>query len=306
NPWGPCRRSILNHRSSSCDEGSVTKSKFVKQGADVDLDVKKPVVFTPDRDLFFWRVNRSLDIFRSDKNQKRTKIYPNYHGRVVVLENFSLVLKNVQEPDAGLYTAVLSGAENKLAEYQLHIQAAVSPVKLEVVSLFADSDSCNLTVTCRTDQTHLNATFECRHANCTPDGGGLSNADWSLMAFVFNFSIVCQHSNQVSETQEAMAVRQVCQQHVPKEISIFTWTWIRISLVLGLALALIFALRRRERQATRKPEGCQVLESYNMGDITKDRVRPCTLKLRPAELPKMLEADPMQVTGQNNNPLLAL
>uniref|UniRef100_A0A3Q2YA68 Immunoglobulin V-set domain-containing protein n=1 Tax=Hippocampus comes TaxID=109280 RepID=A0A3Q2YA68_HIPCM len=203
--------SILNHRSSSCDEGSVTKSKFVKQGADVDLDVKKPVVFTPDRDLFFWRVNRSLDIFRSDKNQKRTKIYPNYHGRVVVLENFSLVLKNVQEPDAGLYTAVLSGAENKLAEYQLHIQ--VSPVKLEVVSLFADSDSCNLTVTCRTDQTHLNATFECRHANCTPDGGGLSNADWSLMAFVFNFSIVCQHSNQVSETQEAMAVRQVCQQH---------------------------------------------------------------------------------------------
>uniref|UniRef100_A0A3Q3DE92 Uncharacterized LOC109529524 n=1 Tax=Hippocampus comes TaxID=109280 RepID=A0A3Q3DE92_HIPCM len=191
-------------------QGSAAESKFVKLGADVGLDVKKPVVFTPDGDLFFWKFNRSLDIFRSDKNKTNTKIYSTYHGRVVVLKNFSFVLKNVQEPDAGLYTAVLSGNDNKLAEYKLHIQAAVSPVKLEVVSLFADSDSCNLTVTCRTNKAHLNAT------------------------------------NQVSEMKEAKALQQVCRQHVPKEISSFTWIWIPLVFGLALGLALIrFALRSK-------------------------------------------------------------
>lgn len=103
-------------------QGSAAESKFVKPGANVSLDVKKPVVFTPVEDIFFWKFNRTLDIFRSEKNKTNTKIYPTYDGRVVVLENFSLVLENVHERDAGLYTAVLSGKDNKVAEYQLHIQ----------------------------------------------------------------------------------------------------------------------------------------------------------------------------------------
>ncbi|XP_019748510.1 uncharacterized protein LOC109529524 isoform X2 [Hippocampus comes] len=206
-------------------------------------------------------------------------------------------------------------------------QAAVSPVKLEVVSLFADSDSCNLTVTCRTNKAHLNATFECRHANCTAqDGGELSNADWHLAAFILNSSIVCRHSNQVSEMKEAKALQQVCRQHVPKEISSFTWIWIPLVFGLALGLALIrFALRRRERQATRTPEGCQEinLEPNVYGNDIDNGTSPNSTYslvghhkgpsetmyaqvLRPAKLPKMLEADPMQVTGQNNNPLLAL
>ncbi|XP_077381634.1 uncharacterized protein LOC144021313 isoform X2 [Festucalex cinctus] len=302
----------------SC-KGNGAEPKYVKLGADVRLDVKE-VIFTKNRDLFYWRVN-TTDILRSHENRTGVKIYNNYNGRVTLFENFSLLLKCVQELDGGYYTAALSGDGTQLANYNVHVQAAVSPVKLEVVSVSADSHSCNLTVTCSTDKTQLNATFGCDHDRCDQDGGDLPEA--ALRFWAFNSSIVCEHSNQVSKSQDAKAVPQVCRQHDESNGSaIATWICILVGvLFVGLAIIAGFTLFRRKRWPTRQHEvslGTNPPPNANV-NISDDASPDSTYSLvgqhgetmyaqvvKPPQQQEMLEADPMLVPGPSNNPLLSL
>ncbi|XP_061654059.1 uncharacterized protein LOC133489208 isoform X5 [Phyllopteryx taeniolatus] len=193
-------------------QGSGAETKFVMLGTDLSLDVKELVTFTVDNDQFFWKFNQTSSILRSDKSFE-TKIFQNYTKRVTLLRNFTLILRTVQALDNGRYTAVLSGGnELTYAEYNVQVKAGASPVKVKVVSVWADSDSCNLTVTCSTDTTQLNAIFECRHDVCDQRGDRLSKADGRLKAFFFNSSIVCEHSNEVSQNKEEKDVQHICSQ----------------------------------------------------------------------------------------------
>ncbi|XP_061654056.1 uncharacterized protein LOC133489208 isoform X2 [Phyllopteryx taeniolatus] len=246
-------------------QGSGAETKFVMLGTDLSLDVKELVTFTVDNDQFFWKFNQTSSILRSDKSFE-TKIFQNYTKRVTLLRNFTLILRTVQALDNGRYTAVLSGGnELTYAEYNVQVKAGASPVKVKVVSVWADSDSCNLTVTCSTDTTQLNAIFECRHDVCDQRGDRLSKADGRLKAFFFNSSIVCEHSNEVSQNKEEKDVQHICSQlGASNGSSIAPWIWILLcSVLVGIFLVLIIIfLRKRQRLATRQTE-CGVLREIN-------------------------------------------
>ncbi|XP_077412205.1 uncharacterized protein LOC144042946 [Vanacampus margaritifer] len=312
---------LLSMLQTCIMKGYGAETKSVTLGADIRLDVKE-FSFTQDNDFFYWRFNKA-EILRSSENQTNIKIHSNYNRRVELFKNFSLLLKNVREEDAGLYTTALSDGIC-LASYKVLIQAAVSPVKLEVVSVSADSDSCNLTVTCSTNKTQLNATFRCRHNRCDQDGGELTEA--ALRVRAFNSSIVCEHSNDVSKSQDAKAVQQVCLQ--PGESSgstIATWIWIPVvSLFVGLGLIIGITLRRK-RRATRQHEvslGLNPPPNTDVNNIYDDASPDSAYSLvgqhtgpgetmyaqvvRHANQQEKLEAHRNLVPGPSNNPLSSL
>ncbi|XP_061695005.1 uncharacterized protein LOC133510732 [Syngnathoides biaculeatus] len=186
-------------------QGIQAETRFVKLGTNLTLELKKTFVFTQNNDQLFWNFNTSFTILRADTSSPIT-IYENYSNRVTLLENFALILRNVHALDNGYYTAVLGGAKQQtLADYNVQVQAAVSPVKLEVASMWNDMDTCNMTVTCRADTTQLNLNFEC-HKVCSQNGSELLKADGHLKLISDNYSIVCEHSNNVSKTEQAKNV----------------------------------------------------------------------------------------------------
>ena len=95
---------------------------FVLKGEDVLLNVTKAVVLG-ESDLFSWKCNKSNIV---KFNSKDKVVSANYNGRVEFPENnFSVKLKNLQEADSGVYSAVvtkLSGEETEAAKYKIKVQ----------------------------------------------------------------------------------------------------------------------------------------------------------------------------------------
>ncbi|XP_049603849.1 SLAM family member 9 isoform X2 [Syngnathus scovelli] len=306
-------------------QGSGVKIKFVKLGTDLKLDVNNALNFTLENNVFFWQVNETFNILRVIEN--KTTYFAPYKERVEFSKNLTLILRNVHDLDAGLYTALLSGSSQKtLAKYQVHVQAAVSPIELEVVSVRADSDSCNFTVTCRTDKAKLNATFGCHHDNCTRAQGEVNDANFK--AFVSNSSVMCEQSNNVSKSQQAKALQQVCHQHGESDKSSMA-AWIGISvgfavLVVAVLIGLALNTKRRKRRATRQQEfpgdltPSQNVDAHNIHNdmslnpvysLVEHHTGPSTTTYatvqKPAKPQEMQKADSVLVPGQNN-PLVAL
>ncbi len=95
----------------------------------------------------------------------------------------------------------------------------VSPVKLTVDSVSSSSDSCNLTVTCSTPDSHISSTFTCDTKTCSQEGGERSVATISaasLHVYLVNGSISCNHSNQISWTEDIKKAEHLCTQHAGK------------------------------------------------------------------------------------------
>ncbi|KAM9350082.1 CD48 antigen-like [Symphorus nematophorus] len=195
-----------------CREASGASTEppvFVETGKDLILDVKEQITLEEGADLK-WRVNDSKNIVKFDGT--KTTIFSIYKGRADFYEqNYSLLLKNVQQSDSGDYTAHVSGDKNKLvAEYKVTVQDPVSPVKLTVNS----SSSCNLTVTCSTVDSHISSTFRCDNQTCSQEGGEKSGAKTgpsSINVYVEHGFIICNHSNQVSWKQDKKEIKRFCQ-----------------------------------------------------------------------------------------------
>ncbi|XP_031418609.1 uncharacterized protein LOC116219471 isoform X2 [Clupea harengus] len=130
-----------------------------------------------------------------------------FKGRVEFNEtDFSLMLKNPQRSDSGLYTAVLDirgkGTETA-ASYELSVLAPVVAPTLTVVSNWSSSDSCNVTLKC----TGLNVSLisSCNGTFCSQEGGD------RFLSIAFNHTIVsCNHSNPVSWRQTTMELEPLC------------------------------------------------------------------------------------------------
>lgn len=96
-------------------------SVFVLKGEDVLLEVPNPD-FLKLRYYFTWTFkNQNIVLMLYNRRQIVTDIYT---GRVdFSTENYSLTVKNLQESDSGLYTAVLTGEKEQIvAEYQVTVQ----------------------------------------------------------------------------------------------------------------------------------------------------------------------------------------
>ncbi|XP_047446575.1 SLAM family member 5-like isoform X1 [Mugil cephalus] len=204
--------------SSQIQRSSAVTDVFVKRGDDVLLEVMDDV--TKKFDLFVWTfdTSNSTNLVRYSPGGKPT-VSEGYTGRVEFsVENYSVKLKNLQDDDSGVYTAQVTGdKEQTIAKYMVTVQGPVSPVDLNPDSVSISSDSCNLTVTCSTEDSHISSTFTCDTKTCSQEGGDQSkvtNSGASLRVHLLNGTIICHHSNQVSWTQKNMTqIQDLCPLH---------------------------------------------------------------------------------------------
>uniref|UniRef100_A0A3Q3LIH5 Immunoglobulin V-set domain-containing protein n=1 Tax=Mastacembelus armatus TaxID=205130 RepID=A0A3Q3LIH5_9TELE len=195
---------------------SAVTPVFVQKGKDITLDVMTDG-FHED-DVIFWSFNTSSVIVRFLPG-KEPSVSEVYTGRVEFPQKkYSVTLKNLQESDSGVYTGRLIGnKEQILAGYTIAVQ--VSPVKLTVDSVSSSSDSCNLTVTCSTQDSDITSRVTCDTTTCHQEGGESSKVTTSgasLRLYLVNSTINCNHSNQVSWTNDTKETGQVCPQFTGK------------------------------------------------------------------------------------------
>uniref|UniRef100_A0A7N8X4C0 Immunoglobulin V-set domain-containing protein n=1 Tax=Mastacembelus armatus TaxID=205130 RepID=A0A7N8X4C0_9TELE len=187
---------------------SAVTPVFVQKGKDVTLDVMTDG-FHED-DIVLWRFNTSSVIvtFSPGKEPIVSEVYT---GRVEFPQKkYSVTLKNLQESDSGVYTAQLIGS----AETQ-----TVAEHKLTVDSVSSSSDSCNLTVTCSTQDSDITSRVTCDTTTCHQEGGERSKVTTSgasLRLYLVNSTMNCNHSNQVSWTKDTKETGQVCPQFTGK------------------------------------------------------------------------------------------
>ncbi|KAJ4936590.1 hypothetical protein JOQ06_001179 [Pogonophryne albipinna] len=138
---------------------------------------------------------------------------------VFVLKGEDLLLNNLQETDSGVYTAEVAklSGDKTLAKYNIKVQDRVSPVNLTVVnnSVSRNSSSCSFTVTCSSQDSHINSTFTCETGTCSQEGGERSEGipDTFLQVYQSSRLIICNHSNHVSWTNDTKTIKDVCHQH---------------------------------------------------------------------------------------------
>ncbi|XP_078143577.1 uncharacterized protein LOC139928906 isoform X2 [Centroberyx gerrardi] len=194
---------------------SAVSHVFVLKGEDVRLDVQKPDLLKGDFILFSWTFKSKYTVVSLSSKSEPT-VHKNYTGRVELpIRNYSLGLKNLQEADSGVYTAQMIGDEkHTVAEYNVTVQERVSPAVLTVGSVSSSSDSCNLTVTCSAQDSSINSSVTCDTQTCSQEGGERSEVTTSaasLYVYLSNGSIICNHSNQVSRSEDMKKIEPLCQ-----------------------------------------------------------------------------------------------
>uniref|UniRef100_A0A668VWF1 Immunoglobulin V-set domain-containing protein n=1 Tax=Oreochromis aureus TaxID=47969 RepID=A0A668VWF1_OREAU len=219
---------------------------FLLHGNDLLLDVKEPVKLHRKID-FFWRFNSSNNIAKHVFNNDPVVFDP-YEGRAEMFgQNYSLLVKNVQHSDSGDYTAVtISGKEQRVAEYKVIVQDSVTPAKLTVDPVSSSSDSCNLTVTCSTVDFNISSSFRC-------DGKSCSHAEEkelkatkifsSLIVYLQQDTIFCNHSNQVSWNQTMKVLKSYCETKTVPSGAIIIAASACVLFLLTLFITLCFIMK---------------------------------------------------------------
>ncbi|XP_041658921.1 uncharacterized protein LOC121519888 [Cheilinus undulatus] len=189
-----------------CSEAQETPV-FKQTGTDLLLDVKE-VTLEEGHDLT-WLFNGRTTIGRLFHGGKPI-ILGSYKSRAEFFEqNHTLLLKNVQLSDSGVYTArVNSDRVTVVAKHKLTVQDPVSRVELTVKS--CSSDWSNLTVICRSLDSLISSTFTCRNQTCSHDGGEGTTPGASLDVYLENGSVICNHSNQVSSEEDFIKIEDLC------------------------------------------------------------------------------------------------
>ncbi|KAI4809814.1 hypothetical protein KUCAC02_018678 [Chaenocephalus aceratus] len=139
---------------------------------------------------------------------------------VFVLKGEDVLLNNLQEADSGVYTArVIKETTEELAKYNEKVQDRASLPLLTVSSVSESSSSCSFTATCSSQDSHINSTFSCDNNTCSQEGGERSEGipDTFLQVHQSSRSIICNHSNYVSWTNNNMTIKDVCPKHVDPE-----------------------------------------------------------------------------------------
>ncbi|KAK9538505.1 hypothetical protein VZT92_003670 [Zoarces viviparus] len=219
-PWVALLFAVSLLNSCEAQGSSAVTTVFVQKGDDLILNVGADV---PEKFLLVdWKFNETVIVVRFAPDGDRS-VHDEFTGRVEFLvKNFSVKLKNLQEADSGVYAAQVGTLQGnqQLVEYKVTVQGPVSPVKLTVDSVDSvfsrGSDSCNLTVTCSTQHSHISSTFRCVSRTCSQEGGEqseLTTSGASLHVYLVYGEIICNHSNQVSWTKDFKMTEHLCPQY---------------------------------------------------------------------------------------------
>uniref|UniRef100_A0A3Q2WX77 Uncharacterized LOC102307874 n=1 Tax=Haplochromis burtoni TaxID=8153 RepID=A0A3Q2WX77_HAPBU len=178
---------------------------FMLHGKDLHLDTEKHVKLEENTDLF-WKFNSSTNIGKCVFN-KDPVVFNKYPGKAELFgSNCSLILKKVQHSGSGDYKAVVVGGRDQtVAEYKVIVQ--VDPVS-------NSSDSCNLTVTCSTVDFNIRSSFRCDGKSCSHAGEKDLKATKvfsSLIVYLHQDTIYCNHSNQVSWNVTEKVLKSYCE-----------------------------------------------------------------------------------------------
>ncbi|XP_077955960.1 CD48 antigen [Gasterosteus aculeatus] len=200
-------------------QGTIVTPVFVLKGRDLLLKLHAD---PPEKFLLVnWKINKTVTLVRFDPSGKRTVIH-NVTGGFEFPENkFSVILKNVQEVDSGVYSAVAGTLEGDklLTEYKVTVQGPVSPVELIVDRVDNSSESCDLHVTCRTHNSHISSTFRCVVRVCIQGGRErpeVTTSGASLQVYLLHNVIICNHSNQVHWTHDFNTTEHFCSSNTGK------------------------------------------------------------------------------------------
>ncbi|KAM9323099.1 SLAM family member 7-like [Pholidichthys leucotaenia] len=229
---------------------SVT-SEFVKKDSDFLLYINKSAI--PENFLIFrWVFETDINLI-SFLRGGDTEVSDSYSERIEFSkENHSVKLKRLQEADSGTYTAKVATSKNELTlvTYSIIVQEPVSPADLTVDHVSNSSDSCILTVTCSTGDSHISSNFTCDTRTCYQEGGEkkkvtASGADLHLQ--LANQSIICNHSNQVSFEKTSIKIRDLCPNHADEPGQSYYYI---IGIMFGVLLcgAALGAARYRQKR----------------------------------------------------------
>ncbi|XP_054483380.1 uncharacterized protein LOC129116554 [Anoplopoma fimbria] len=236
---------------------------FVKKGDDLLLNVDD---VPEDFVLVDWNFN-TTKLVRFIHGSEPT-IFSNFNGRIeFAVKKFSVKLKNLQKADSGVYTAkVLRNQETQpLAEYKVTVEDPVSPVKLTVVPVdpvdpLVSRSSCNLTVTCSTQDSHISSTIRCVNQTCSQEGGEQSEVTTSgasLRVYLLNSSIICNHSNHVNWTKEIKMIEDFCRKHPDPPSSNHIVTVICVIFPLIIMAVLLGLFLHCQQRGTYKRESIE-------------------------------------------------
>ncbi|XP_005953667.2 uncharacterized protein LOC102307874, partial [Haplochromis burtoni] len=187
---------------------------FMLHGKDLHLDTEKHVKLEENTDLF-WKFNSSTNIGKCVFN-KDPVVFNKYPGKAELFgSNCSLILKKVQHSGSGDYKAVVVGGRDQtVAEYKVIVQDPVTPADLAVDPVSNSSDSCNLTVTCSTVDFNIRSSFRCDGKSCSHAGEKDLKATKvfsSLIVYLHQDTIYCNHSNQVSWNVTEKVLKSYCE-----------------------------------------------------------------------------------------------
>uniref|UniRef100_A0AAQ4S0T1 Immunoglobulin subtype domain-containing protein n=1 Tax=Gasterosteus aculeatus aculeatus TaxID=481459 RepID=A0AAQ4S0T1_GASAC len=195
-------------------QGIIVTPVFVLKGRDLllkfDADLPDGVSFVD------WKINKTVTLVRFEPSGNPNVLHNSTGGFDFPEKNFSVTLKNLQEADSGVYAAVAATftGDKLVAEYKVTVQGPVTPVELIVDRVDSNSsESCDLHVTCRTHNSHINSTFRCVDRVCSQEGGEpseVTTSGASLQVYLLNSTIICNHSNQVHWTQDLNTAEHLC------------------------------------------------------------------------------------------------
>ncbi|KAG9278094.1 SLAM family member 9-like [Astyanax mexicanus] len=173
---------------------SITVFRVV--GGSVQLEINGSV---SEFDEFTWIFNESVSVLKYYKKYKDVTLSPRYKHRVEFnMETCSLILKNLQKTDNGLYKVKASNAL-QTTTLCVHRLSVLDPVEAPVLTYRRSADPCNITLTCRGHDLSVSSTCSyrsCEEKKVTSSGGV------ALSLSVWDSTIICNHSNPVSWKQE--------------------------------------------------------------------------------------------------------
>ncbi|XP_035283817.1 natural killer cell receptor 2B4-like isoform X2 [Anguilla anguilla] len=232
---------------SAISVSRAEKSLFVLKGSSVRLDMQEY------EGLHFralsWRFNITTAILEYINKSKDLDVFNTYKTRAEFdKKNFSLLLKNMQERDNGIYTAEINdneGVRRNADSYRLTVQEAPPTPEVGVALLSSAGGFCKVSVNCSAKDTW--ASYTCDHAHCTQVENTTLSTEVKITVTATNEAIYCSSSNRVGTKTRSESIKDFCtpiKDSFPVGVTVVTIIIISIIIIIITIVYVIYKKRR--------------------------------------------------------------